>query len=189
MQIFTLVDRPYGRTWEEWVIKWWEWFLTIPHHKHPAYGHDMSIGQTDPDVYFLMGGIGGGFERDLIVPFGKALFLPVINYITSYAEEPNINTEPELLEFTKKHLSDMTAKHITVDGKNVDFNRILTAPFDIYYGPDNVFDVVSGLTHAASDGYWVFLYPMSRGKHDVQIRSSCSAGRNVFSADLHLTVQ
>ena len=189
MQVFETVDKPYGKTWEEWVIKWWEWFLGTPYDKHPARGHDMSIGQNDPNVYFLMGGTGGGFQRDdLVVPFGKSLFLPVINYIGSYAEE-NISTESELLEFTNKHLNDMISKHITVDGENVNFNRIYTTPFDISYGPDNIFDVKPGLTRAASDGYWVFLYPMSRGEHDIQIRSSCSSGRNAFSADLHLTVQ
>src|SRR4051812_33030806 len=82
---------PFGKTWEEWTARWWQWMLSIPKEQNPGNdktGSYFNLNQNDPDVLFLAGTHRGSdpAERTIIISTGKAILFPVINFTTSYAE-------------------------------------------------------------------------------------------------------
>src|SRR6266567_9555639 len=74
----------YGKTYGEWAAAWWQWGLSVPAAVNPILdttGADAGQGQTGP-VWFLGGTFGGGtIKRTLTIPAGKAIFIPVYQWI------------------------------------------------------------------------------------------------------------
>src|SRR5207253_3088106 len=81
---------PHGHSWEDWQAMWWNWTYAVDSNHTPlndtapidtlqnGYGHD--------GIWFLGGIYGPTFgqkrkvtTRTGVLPFGTALFFPVIN--------------------------------------------------------------------------------------------------------------
>jgi hypothetical protein len=73
--------------------------------------------------------------------------------------------------------------------QNVEKYRVQSPVFDLTYPKSNVFGLPSGPTRAISDGYWVFLKPLSPGMHDVYAAGSCSSGKTKVECMWHLNVK
>jgi hypothetical protein len=195
IQTYTLNERPFGYSWEEWTVRWWEWFLTIPKEIHPAYdetGAKYAVGQTDPNAIFLAGTTGGTAERSINILAGKAVLFPVINFSISYAENPNLKTDEELTSFARSHMEDIVKKEVNIDGVDLlisENNRVYSPPFDFSFPVNNVFDFKEGPTRGAGDGYWVFLKPLSPGKHTIRTFGSCMLGRIQIGVNIDLTAR
>jgi hypothetical protein len=96
----------YGRTYSEWSGAWQQWSLSIPISRNPLFDNgDCRVGQSGR-VWFL----GGKFcsidnpncgttkvVRSCTVPFGKALYIAVINSEYSVLE----------MNDTKAQIADM----------------------------------------------------------------------------------
>jgi hypothetical protein len=187
-------ENPFGKTWEEWTAKWWRWILSIPKESNPGIdttGKKFDTNQNDPNVLFLVGTYGGSAERNYTIPKGKALLFPIINFTTSYAEEPALKTESELISRAKSDIDDIVNKEATVDGvglHEVDKYRVASLPFDITLPENNALGLEAGPTLAVSDGYWVFLKPLTPGKHEIHAAGSCSSGKTTVDITFRLTV-
>ena len=35
--MYDINEKPFGKSWEEWTAKWWQWFFSTPIENHPAY--------------------------------------------------------------------------------------------------------------------------------------------------------
>src|SRR5207302_9915007 len=73
----------YGRSYGQWAIAYWQWALGIPAAYSPLLddtGEFASVGQSGP-VWFLGGSFGDSKERSLSIPAGKAIFMPVHQWI------------------------------------------------------------------------------------------------------------
>ena len=141
---------------------------------------------------FLVGTYGGSADRSFSIPECKSLLFPIINFTTSYAEEPALKTESELILRAKKDIDDITYKEASIDGiklKNVDKYRIASQPFDMTFPENNVFGARPGPTRAVSDGYWIFLKPLSLGKHTIRAAGSCSSGKTKVDTTWRITVE
>ena len=193
--MYSIDEQPFGKTWEEWTTKWWRWFLSIPKENNPAHdesGEKSTIDQTDPDVWFLAGTTGGTAERTVTVPAGKALLFPVINVTTSYSENLNLKTEEELMSFAKSHIDDIVKKEASIDGVDLvisESHRVQSPPFDFSFPDDNIYGVPGGYTRGVGDGYWLFLKPLSHGKHNIRTFGSCMSGRVQIGVSVHLMVK
>jgi hypothetical protein len=190
--IFSVKACPFGKTWSEWTAMWWQWILSIPKNQNPGNGHNVSLDQKDRNVFFLAGSFGGSVKRDVVVPAGKALFFPIINFTTSYAEDTHLKSEIDMIAEAKKDVDDIIEKQVTIDGmslRDLEKYRIASQPFDINYPPDNVFQAQSGQTRGVSDGYWLFLYPLPPGKHKIHTLGACSSGRTRVDVIYNLTVK
>jgi hypothetical protein len=193
--LYSINERPFGKTWEEWTTKWWRWFLSIPDRNNPVHdksGEKSTIGQTDDDVWFLAGTIGGTAERIVVVPAGKALLFPVINVTTSYSENPNLKTEAELMSFAKSHIDNIVKKEASIDGVELlisESHRVQSPPFDFLFPDDNIYGVPRGYTRGVGDGYWLFLKPLSRGRHKIRTYGSCMSGRIQIGVIVDLFVE
>lgn len=187
-------EKPFGKSWSEWTIEWWKWLLSIPKPDNPAeHKAHKSIGrsQKNHDVLFLAGTTGGSAERDITIPSRKAVLLGIINFTTSFAEEPGLKTDSDLISRAKSDIDDIVNKEAIIDGenvKNLDSYRISSPPFDLTLPDNNLFGAPSGPTRGISDGYWIFLKPLPPGKHEIYAAGSCSSGKTSITCTYHLTV-
>lgn len=197
--LFPSDSKPYGITLSQWTVKWWRWLLSIPKHKNPALdisGANLSEGQNDPNVWFLPGTLGGTAMRSCKIPLGKAILMPVINYRCSFADETGIKTEEELALKCKKEIDDIKNLSFVIDDMcvaNMSSYRICSPLFDVHLGENNIeneilcdnpFD-----TKMVSDGYWIFLKPLSIGLHKLVSSGSCHSGKIMIATNYHLYVQ
>lgn len=204
--LFGVEEQPYGKTYEEWAQKWFEWALTIPKAEHPVLDGPCDGNQMG-DVFFLAGNVGGQTTRACAVPSGKAIFFPIVNSISracpEYVGNPDLTCESLTSEQTA-HDNASTffedyeiTKTLEIDGHaitDLDDRRAHTATFNdptptqggdffetICSGPigENPCDVPVGSARiAAADGYWVMLKPLPAGDHEVRFTAKI-----VVSAD------
>lgn len=199
----------YGRTYSEWAAEWSQWALSIPVSNHPLFDNgDCSVGQTGP-VWFL----GGKFcdpideecgfeavERTCTVPFGKALFFPIVNMSSSSLEgygdtivELRQNSESIIDYFFTDETCTIS---LTVDNKVVrekDLKKkfhVHSRTFGFTLPEDNllkilgVVEAVQGDYYPAVDeGFYVMLKPLSPGMHTINF----SANAPVFGLSLNVT--
>ena len=145
------------------------------------------------EIWFLAGVSGSDkAERTCAIPSGKSLFFPLINtaYFAFLNDPPETRTE----EYVRKAGSCTQPAHISVsiDGfKILQPLKYFTGPsgsespiFNAQLPPDNLFGVQTtdpngqnyardlALSPSAEQGYYLFLYPLSPGKHTIQWQAS-----------------
>ncbi|MGH9858019.1 MAG: hypothetical protein ACRD4B_09265 [Acidobacteriota bacterium] len=182
-------------TYGQWTVRWWQWLTAIPTKVNPAAdenGVNATVNQTDPNVWFLAGTLGGrSVHRNCTIPFGRSVLFPVINYEMNPIEKPELRTESQLVTHVIKDEDDITNLEAIIDGQEIPIYRVRSDPpmFSLTFPADNLFDASDGgTTRATSDGYWVFLKPLEHGKHKLFFAGSCSAGSRNVKATYNLTV-
>lgn len=155
------------------VIKWCKWFYSIPKNIHPALdsiGVHSSINQTDRDLWFLAGSFGNiePVRRRCIIPSGRSILFPIIEKEDSFSEDTDLKTESELIKRCTNAMDKILHMKAVVNGQRIKPQRILSPVFDLNFPENNVYDVQPGRTRSVCDGYWVFLEPLSRGKHNIE---------------------
>lgn len=181
-KLFPPSSCPYQLSFAEWTSRWWRWLLSIPKNISPVNditGEFTKQSQYDPNVWFLAGTFGGSTERKCIIPFGKSILFPVINYEASFADEPLLSDALELENKCKEEIDKIGELYCHVDGQVVDLReyRIASSAFEITLSCENCLSAKAGKTVMASDGYWLFLSPLPQGKHEIKSFGSCLAGK------------
>lgn len=181
-KLFPPTSRPYGRPFAEWSSRWWHWLLSIPKSINPindTKGELADQFQEDPNVWFLAGTFGGSVIRNCTIPYGKAILLPIINYEASFADEPLLSDPVQLENKCKEEIDKIGELYCYVDEQAVALSeyRIASGVFEIDLRDENCLSVRTGTTLMASDGYWLFLQPLTRGKHIIKSFGSCLAGK------------
>jgi hypothetical protein len=198
IELFTPDSKPYGKTYGEWTVKWWQWALLIPSSVNPVVdktGIHASVQQPVGDVWFLAGKFGSEDnhlpERKCTIPFGKAILFPIINCEANPLEYPQLKNELDIMDHVKKDEDSIVRKECFVNGRQVTIERISSDPpiFPIIINEDNALAVKDGgCTMAAADGYWVFLKPLPKGEHIISFAGSCENGRLNSGACYHLKI-
>ena len=179
--------------------EWWKWAVANP-DKSPiedTTGENCGVGQRGEE-WFLAGGFGSSrITRRCTIPAGKYLFFPVVNM----AYWPAPGTSELTCQQAKQSaaLNNDTAIELfaSVDGveiPNVDSHRVRTDKcFDLFervpasYGRRSAYP-------SASDGYWLLLPPLGKGKHAVKFggmynRASGAYGRMLQDIEYFVVVQ
>lgn len=191
---FSPDSRPYGLTYGQWTVKWWQWLASIPGDKSPAgdeTGIYADVNQTDPSVWFLAGTFGGrSAYRKCAVPGGMSILFPVINYEMNPIERPDLKTNVDLIRHVVEDEDDVLNLICLVDSQVVPVYRVRSDPvmFTITIHENNPFNTLGGTTSATSDGYWVFLKHLGEGEHNLYFAGSCSSGIRNVRARYELTV-
>jgi hypothetical protein len=192
-------SKPYGLTYGEWTAKWWQWYFSLPSQINPANddtGKNCGQKQVGP-VWFLAGASGGRAERSCTIPSGKAILFPIINSECSYAEYPKLKTAKDLAACATSFQNQVRHIEATVDGvalQDLQRFRIKSGVFNLILPPNNVSTAPPGPTQAVDDGNYVFLKPLSPGKHELHFKGInvdySVAGTNNFVQDItyHLTI-
>jgi hypothetical protein len=196
IDLFAPDSKPYGTTYSEWTVRWWQWCLSQPNSSNPVNARkrtdrNAANNQIWPDVWFLAGTTGGYAERECAIPRGKAILCPIINFEVSTAEEPNLRSDEELVLRARGEIDKIEKLNVTVDDKilpDLKNFRVETGPFDITLPEDNIWGVKAGPTRAAADGYWLFLKPLAHEPHEIHFNGSCLAGTINIETKYYLCV-
>jgi hypothetical protein len=176
LTIFPLNSTPFGKSYSEWTAIWWKWFIEIPYDsKHPFLdpdGANCSRNQSG-SVWFLSGSLTDPIVKTCIIPSGKAILFPILNYECSYAEDKTITTPARLLTCAESGRDSMKILHFQYKGKDIPPEqikqfRVETPPFTVNFPQLNVFSGTPGPTTSVSDGYWVMFEPPSPGNYDIR---------------------
>src|SRR5918992_4981379 len=177
--VFALDSKPYGNSYEDWTIKFWQWLLAFPADKSPMTdqtGELCGENQNSSSPVFFLAFLGGGSAvRTCDVPAGKAILVPINVVECSYAEFPGAKTDEELHTCAEEDESSNPGLFLSVDGrefKDLEKYRVHSRAFNVTFAENNVFATTPGPTRAVSDGYWVILEPLSPGKHDIHFKAS-----------------
>ncbi len=194
-----------GKSYNEWVVAWWQWVLSIPADRNPltdetgAFGGE---GQSGP-VWFLAGTFGSSVERTYTVPAGKTLFLPVYVWIFGAGafdcdpSVPGVPCDVPTLQATAAHNTEAAeVLEVTIDGVSVKDPRAYRAaspgPFSIKYPENSVTGLAAGTySPQVADGYWMMLAPLSKGTHTIRIHvvaPNTSNGPIEYNVVTHLNV-
>jgi hypothetical protein len=204
LTIFPPNSTPFGKPYSEWTVNWWKWFIEIPFdNNHPFLdptGASCGRNQSGP-VWFLSGN-QGPVEKTCVIPSGKAILFPILNFECSYAEDKTLKTPADLLKCAQSGTDSMKILNFKYNGKEVPFDqikqqfRVTSSPFAVNFPINNVFTGTPGPTTAVSDGYWIMFEPPSTGNYDIRfggcggVCKGAHASVNDFSVDViyHLKV-
>jgi hypothetical protein len=195
---YSPMSSPYGHTFGEWTVKWWEWFFSVPKQINPAFdesGKYASVNQPASYVWFPAGKVGEENKtfpkRYCKIPSSRSILFPVINCEVNKAEHPELGSENDLLERVDADENTITHKVCLLDSKVVPVVRIKSDPaiFQVRINSENAFDIKSSEVDCAADGYWVFLKPLSIGEHTISFRGSCEYGKLNSGADYYLQIE
>lgn len=156
---------PFGISLPDWTSLWWKWLHSIPKDRNPASdttGENCDVSQVQPHVWFLAGTFGGSVIRNCKIEYGKALLFPIITSIFSFALDPHLKTEKELVRHVIKDIDSVSYIKLHIDDlsfEEFDQFRVKSEPFH---------DNIDGrATISVSDGYWIFLKPQNIGRHHI----------------------
>ncbi len=181
----------YGRTYAEWEAAWDQWNLSIPMNIHPlATDGDCSVGQSGP-VWFLGGAVVAPQTRvrHCTVPYGKALFFPIVEWEDSAYEEANFENPGNPTYQTIAGLRQMVSSveqtagvFLTIDGvpvPHLERFRMPSVVFGVTLPDNNVWSAAYGTTVPAGyyypcvdDGFEILLAPLPAGDHVIHFGAS-----------------
>jgi hypothetical protein len=159
--------RPLGLSYSEWSVKWWQWCLSQPLEGHPSVASpafQVSSGQSGP-VWFLAAPLDTNV-RSCTIPWGKALFVGVIN--SEWSSLEGYATEEEQREFAAWYADHMHSIFVTLDGvpvANIGNYRSASPQFTFTAPSPWLFGPIGGTGTAVSEGTYVYLLPPSIGTH------------------------
>jgi len=177
---------PYDRTYGEWTAEWWKYVMSFPADISPlndVTGADCGVGQSGP-VFFLVGTTGGKAVRNrCVVPTGKSVFFPVINFMCAVPEDGDTAHDiKSLCSWVTDHVDevrvtvdDVPLQNLMASHPNSDY-RFPSPIFSFTGAVDNSFDTACGSPGecyegfrktAFSDGWWVLLDPLPLGQHKI----------------------
>jgi hypothetical protein len=194
--IFPLDSKPFGHTYAEWSAKWWQWLLSIPKSRNPAFdstGVCANLNQNYPDVFFLcQTHESAPFipNRTVTITPGRSIFMPIINWVSILHTDGE--TDRELIEIANKRMDVVANLQLSIDGITIKAGlekyRTQSQFFEVMLPENNIFALPSGTIRAVSDGYWIFLKQL---EHDTELSSfgSCSSGVTKIGVNytLHLS--
>jgi hypothetical protein len=172
LEVFQIDSIPYGQSYVKWTEKWWQWVFSIPKEENPIIdmtGEKCSKGQEGP-VWYLAGTTRNrsNAKRICIIPRAKSILFPVIVSQFSHSERPAL-TKRELVKYTSKDIEQTNFLEVIID--DIHLSHLskfrIQSSFTLDIIEDNIWDLKPGPTWAASDGFWVFLKPLNKGKHSI----------------------
>lgn len=195
ISIFPIDSRPYGLSYGEWSARWWLWAATIPKSNNPLLdttGANANINQNNPYVFFLCQtyeGAGSIPSRQVEVPKDRAIFIPIINWI-SILHIDGENDE-ELLDAAKKRMDVVTNLQITINDiatkEELEEYRTRSPFFEFELPEDNILGISPGHKRAVSDGYWLLIKRLER-RTKLTSFGSCSSGMTKIGVNYNISI-
>ena len=154
-----------GHSQLEWSQRWWQWAFSFDETRSPVADRtgQYCASRQSGEVWFLAGTYGSRrTQRSCRIPSGKYLFFPIVNYISS-RPEGNATSCAALMKRAASLTDAPSALALEVDGQRFDASRIPRL------AGQSCFSLVPGTpADAASNGYFVMLPPLSKGRHLIE---------------------
>jgi hypothetical protein len=200
ISIFPIKSKPYGISYGDWSIRWWQWLLSIPKPDNPALdntGNKATLNQYEHNVFFLCQTIDTAKsasrmipERKVTVRAGTSILMPIINWISVWHEDGE--TDENLSSVAAARMDVVSKLEVTINGvrlnRELDRYRVRSPFFNMMLPKDNVLNLPSGSRRFVSDGYWLFLTSLEENTK-ISTFGSCSSGVNKFLVDYYITMQ
>jgi hypothetical protein len=196
LHIFPIHSKPFGLSFSDWTIKWWQWITSIPQSENPTNdetGKFVTLCQeNNNDVIFLcqtIEGLGGVPTRRSTISNKRFFFMPIINWISISGVDGN--DDEEMLKIAKTKMDVIDRLDLVINGRNIEnlkFNRVRSNFFDIDLPANNILDLPEGKRRCLSDGYWVFFHICSNYM-ELSTNSSCSLGVTQIGTNYELTIR
>ena len=168
--VFPIESKPYSLSYEQWAIKWWQWFVSIPASMSPASdttGANCAQNQNDANVQYLAATFGGKAERTCVVGSEKALFFTVIGTECN-AKQDKVTATAQFqacVHGVMDSLKLATAQLDRVNIPNVERYRLTSSVFPVTFPNGAIWGAPPGPTDMASDAVYLMLKPLSKGNH------------------------
>lgn len=196
INILPIDSKPFGLSYGDWIIKWWQWISSIPKGNSPAFdwtGDNVNVNQNDPNVIFLCQtyeGVESTPSRRNVITRGKSIFMPVINWISLMHYDGN--TDEELLKIARNKMDVIGPLEITINeiaiNRGLEKFRFLSPFFEVNLPKNNIFGISPGKIRCISDGYWIFLSPIYENLK-LSSFSSCSSGVTKIKVNYELNIK
>lgn len=189
-----------GRSTADLSSDWWKWAMSSPDEINPVRdisGIHCDTGQRG-NVWFLAGGFGSSkIRRSCEIPDGKHIFFPVINMVYFPREANNGYTCEQAKSNAAVNNETAIDLFAEIDGVTV------KEPKSFRVRAEKCFDVFDWIPTAdkpynaypsASDGYWILLNPLKKGKHTIKFggrynNKTTAFGRNLQDIEYEITVK
>lgn len=169
--------------------------MGIPRSENPTMdstGDKAYVGQVYPHVLFLCQTFEkSGYVpiRDVTIPKGMSVFMPIINWISTKPEDGE--TDDDLIKKAKIRMDGAQDLKIVMNGFEIreQFQqyRARSNPFDVELPDDNVLNVNMGLKRLVSDGYWIFTKPLS-SPLSISTYGTCTSGATKIGAIYNIRI-
>ena len=193
--IYPIDSKPYGFSYSEWSVKWWQWLSSIPKENNPTLdwtGAKVHVNQINQNVFFLCQTIEGVNSlplRKSTIPSNRAIFMPIINWISIM--DVDGHTDKELMEVARHRMDIIGALEITINeiiiNEGLEKYRVQSPFFEIDLPEDNIYGLSSGKRRCISEGYWIFFKHISKNIRLYSF-SSCSSGATKIKVNYELTI-
>jgi len=199
----------FGTTYAELTAMWWQWALEVPVDQCPIEDPDgrYAANGQEGKVWLLAGTSGWEAERTVTVPAGKAIFFPIVNNIwvtipesEKYSPGDPPFSVPGAEQIARNAIIPVVdTLECEVDGKALVISEDyrIQSPVFTAYMPIDVWGFAPYIVDAGlypdcvSDGYWILLAPLSKGKHTIHFRGGLGNTENPWFVEVtfHLTVK
>jgi hypothetical protein len=196
ISIYSISSKPFGLTYAEWSVKWWQWLLSIPKPNNPAIdssGLHAAASQSDPNMFFLCQTIEGVDlipTRTTSIPAGRAIFMPIINWISTM--DVDGKDDLQLFSVAKEKMDVISDLSIVVNGIKINellnHYRVNSSLFQAELPYNNILSLPPGRRQFVSDGYWICFQPRT-SIFKVSTFGSCSAGITKISINYNLYIK
>ena len=174
--MYSTTSSPYGIPYQQWTAKFWQWLYSISTAQHPRENYTpekCANGQQGP-VWFLDAPLSGKEDRICTLPAGKSILAAVSNGECDTGDSTLHNDED--IRKCSTEGNDYGVISGTLDGveiKNLNQYRTDSGFYNITAVADNIYEEPAGGPYRAfTNGYFVFLEPLSPGKHDLHLSVS-----------------
>jgi hypothetical protein len=179
VNIFPPGTEPYGISYEQHIVNFWQWLLSIPKDESPWEEKNCTNGQlgTNSSVYYLSGNGGGKSERACTVPAGKGLLIPVMVVEISDKEYPGASVD-DLASTARSDQDSVNSLYLKIDDREFNYEDLLkyrthTKAFDVVFPDDGIMGVTAGgPSKVVADGFYIVTEPLTEGNHTVHYKSS-----------------
>lgn len=164
---------------------WWEWAYSTPKEINPVRditGENCHQGQSG-DVWFLAGGFGSStIKRKCEVPAGKYIFFPVINMVYWKPKNGFLSCDKakEYAALNNDNLISIDLELDSIKASNPAHTRLSSKQcFNIFartHTTPSPYDAFP----SATDGFWVMLKPLTKGKHTLKFQAKYNRENGAF---------
>lgn len=137
--------------------RWWSWAATEPERTNPVADRNGRLcDRNQPrDVWFLAGTFGGFAKRACVVPEGRPIAFPVVNYS---------GTKVDCADFMKDARGS-----VILDGRSVEPERRAADAIRVRSARGNAVTGEAGRLNTTGCGLWVQLPPLPSGTHTLYV--------------------
>lgn len=172
--VYSPRDRIAGDSQARWVQRYWEWVRSFAPAESPSAdpsGYRCGAGQSGP-VWFLTGSKATTpVQRECEVPEGKILLVPIVNVLAQANPAAQVACDSLLISL-RQFSSGVADLRFKLNGVALESPQ----RFLLGTGCFRLRDASSGQTGiAVGSGYWIFVKPVKKGRHEVEFGGTFSA--------------